>query len=262
VGGLEILDMGKKLLEIKRTRKNMHSLVHIINANPPPRHEDIASLPPENVLILAPHPDDEIIGCGGSIIKHRKKGSRIFVIYLTDGRESNQNIDHMVLSKIRREEAKAGLRIMGCSEYLFMDYPDRRLCEYINECAKELSIVINDFKPDSIFVPNFLDAHFDHSAAAKILAKAIKKNQSMSKCYSYEVWTPIVPNTIVDITDVMTTKMDALREHKSQLSQNDYIQKVEGLNSYRSIYFGNQARYCEAFLKNSREDYIQISSYF
>jgi N-acetylglucosamine malate deacetylase 1 len=264
MGDLQILNFAKEILDVRRTRKNISRLTHILKANPSPRLEDIAGLPPENVLILAPHPDDEIIGCGGAIIKHSKKGSRIFVIYLTDGGEGrgDQNIDNLVLSNLRREEAKAGLRVMGCSEDLFMDYPDLRLCEYMGECAKRVAKVIADFKPDSIFVPNFLDAHLDHAATAKILARALKKERGMSMCYSYEVWTTIMPNTIMDISDVMTTKLEALREHKSQVSQNNYMQKVEGLNSYRSIYIGNRARYCEAFLKNSQKEYVRISAYF
>jgi len=262
MGDLQILNYAREILDIKRTRKNISRLTHILKTNPSPRLEDITRLPPENVLILAPHPDDEIIGCGGAIIKHIRKGSRIFVIYLTDGREGGQNTDHLALSNLRKEEAKAGLRVMGCSEFLFMDYPDLRLCEYMEECAKALAKVIADFKPDSIFVPNFLEASLDHAATAKILARALKKERGMSMCYSYEVWTTIVPNTIVDISDVMTTKLEALRKHKSQVSQNDFTQKVEGLNSYRSIYIGNRARYCEAFLKNTQKEYVRISAYF
>ena len=147
---------------------------------------------------------------------------------------------------------------MGCSEYLFMDYPDRRLCGYIAECSERLATVIADFQPDSIFVPYFLDVHPDHVATAKILARALKKDGGKSMCYSYEVWTTVIPNTLMDISDVMTTKLEALREHKSQLSLIDFVQKVEGLNSYRSIYLGNTARYCEAFLKNSQTEYIRI----
>jgi hypothetical protein len=109
MGGLQILNFAREILDIRRTRKNISTLTYILKTNSPPRCEDVARLPPENVLILAPHPDDEIIGCGGAIIKHRNKGSKIFVIYLTDGREGNKKIDPMVLSNMRREEAKAGL---------------------------------------------------------------------------------------------------------------------------------------------------------
>jgi LmbE family N-acetylglucosaminyl deacetylase len=132
----------------------------------------------------------------------------------------------------------------------------------MEECAQRLAQVIIDFEPDSIFVPNFLDAHRDHTATAQILARALKKKGGRQTCYSYEVWTAIIPNTIMDISDVMKTKLAALREHKSQLSQLDFSQKVEGLNSYRSIYLGNQARYCEAFLRNTQKEYVRISAFF
>jgi N-acetylglucosamine malate deacetylase 1 len=246
----------------KRGRKNLLALRHIINANPPPCILDIKDISPENVLVLAPHPDDEIIGCGGTIIRHKKMGSKILIAYLTDGRASNKGIESEKLATIRREEAKAGLKIMGCSEHLFMDFPDSRLCEFIKECAEGLDQIIDDFKPDSIFVPSFFDVHLDHSATAKILARAIEKQGPAIMCYAYEVWTPIVPNTIIDISDVMKIKLDALGAHKSQLLKIDYVQKVEGLNSYRSIYIGNRARYCEAFLKSSQKEYIRISSFF
>jgi LmbE family N-acetylglucosaminyl deacetylase len=257
-GGIQILNFLRKVLEITRTNRNISSLTNIIKTNTSPSLENIAGLPPQNVLVLAPHPDDEVMGCGGTIIKHRIKGSRILIIYLTDGREGGINIDHEVLSNLRKEEAKAGLRIIGCSEYLFMDYPDSRLGQYIKECSKRLATVIADFQPDSIFVPNFLDVHPDHVATARILARALKNEGGKSFCYSYEVYATIVPNTIVDISDVMNTKLEALKEHKSQLSHIDFVQKIEGLNSYRSIYLGNSARYCEVFLKNSQSGYIRI----
>lgn len=251
----------KELIDIRRTRKNISALTFMLRATPPPRHEDISQLPPENVLILSPHPDDEIIGCGGTMIKHKHKGSNVFVTYLTDGRKGSKTIDPVVLTEIRREEAKAGLKKMGCSEHIFMDYPDGRLCEYMHEGARELTTIIADFRPDTIFVPNFLDAHYDHAATATILAMALKKEGRDIMCYSYEVWTSVIPNTIVDISDVMITKLDALREHKSQLAQIDFVKKVEGLNSYRSIYFGDEAGYCEAFLRTSRKEYVRILRY-
>jgi N-acetylglucosamine malate deacetylase 1 len=243
-------------------RNKISSLSHTLNTTQRPQPEDVAGSPPENVLVLAPHPDDEIIGCGGTMIKHVQKGSRLLVVYLTDGREGRQGGGQTERPNVRKDEARAGLHIIGISGSIFLDYPDRQLSEHLDECAQSLAKIIDDFKPDSIFVPNFWDVHIDHAATAKILAKTLKTGGRESTCYSYEVWTAIIPNTIIDVTEVMTTKLDALKEHKSQTSQYDnFLQIVEGLNSYRSIYFAG-AKYCETFLKCSQKEYIRLSAYF
>jgi LmbE family N-acetylglucosaminyl deacetylase len=238
----------------------------VMSTTPYPRLEEITDRQPENVLVLAPHPDDEIIGCGGTIIKHVAKGSRILVVYLTDGvypknvQDVGQDSIWEELSQNIKSEARGGLQQMGCTESIFLDFPNRLLSMSTRACAEALKKIMSDFNPTSVFVPFLLDINPDHSATASILASALKNASIEPWCYSYEVWTTLVPNTIIDITDTMPQKMRALAEYKSQLTLFDYSKRIRGLNSYRSMYVDEPIEYCEAFIKQSASEYVRLTS--
>jgi LmbE family N-acetylglucosaminyl deacetylase len=119
--------------------------------------------------------------------------------------------------------------------------------------------IIEQYEPDKVFVPFFIENQPDHMIAGKIVAHALKKYNGKLECYCYEVWTPLYPNVLVNITDVIEKKLEALGKHESQLMMIDYVEKIKSLNSYRSITAGKSAKYCEAFLKCSCEDYVKMA---
>ncbi len=215
--------------------------------------------PASKVLVVSPHQDDEVIGCGGTLRKLIEKGSHIKVLYLTDGGSGNGPEASSEISDIRKREAEAGLKVLGVDDMEFLDYPDGEL--WFNSSSIEgISKVLNDYLPEVIFVPFYLDNHPDHAAAARMVAASLRKYPREVTCYSYEVWTALSPNVVVDITQEMDMKVRALMEHKSQIAQLDYPQKVKGLNSYRSMSAGPNAEFCEAFIKQTRKELINMLS--
>ncbi len=260
---LELLNMYKILLKIiiisvlKKTKINriFNFLLSIQKSTIYPKIEEIES---GKVLIISPHPDDDLIGCGGTICKYIKNNSKVKVVYMTDGRMGNPDIPLNELINIRKEEAKNALHLLGCQDIIFLNYPDHNLNCDTDSIGRILNI-LKEYRPQSIYVPFFLDNHPDHIATVKIVASALRYYPHNLNCYNYEVWTALPPNIIVDISDVIDKKIKAIKTHKTQINKIDYAEKIRGLNAYRSITAGRDIKYCEAFYKCSKQEYINLA---
>jgi len=196
------------------------------------------------VLVLAPHPDDEVLGCGGTIIKHVQAKDPIKIIFLADNKENFM---------ARRKEAKNSLNILGVKDYNFLGFSDGRLVAGRKE-IKDISSIILSFKPDIIYAPYFLDSHPDHQATAEILLQAIKKIKFNGAIWSYEIWTPTFANRIIRIDNVFGQKVRAIKAYKSQLQDRGYLRAIKGLNSYRAGMF-KVGKKAEAFFVTRAELY-------
>lgn len=181
------------------------------------------------VLVLAPHPDDDVIGCGGTMAKHIDQGDEVKVIYF-----SNKNTE-------REKEARKASQILGTSDIEFSD----------PQTLKKF----DDF--NIIYVPSFLDSNPDHFGLAVDFAKKIKKSPFSGEIYSYEVWTPIFANRLINIDKTFEKKIKALKCHASQLKDRNYIEATTGLAMYRAGMF-NAGKYAEAFFCCNKELYLKI----
>ena len=211
----------------------------------------------ERVLIISPHPDDDVIACGGTIRKLVQQGTSVKVVYMTDGRGGNMGYDPGRLVAGREVEAKKALTVLGCSDAVFLRHPDMGLsCD--REVIDEILTLLRDFKPDAIFVPSILEFPPDHRVTADITMAALAKYKHEVVCLEYEVWTPLpMTNVLVDITDVVEEKARAILEHRSQMEINDYSEKIIGLNAYRSMIAESGVKYCEGFHRLERKDYVK-----
>lgn len=207
------------------------------------------------ILILSPHQDDDILGCGGTIKLLRNAGADVKVIYMTDGCMGSNTISPIELPSIRKQEAIRALSRLNVHKSEFYGIPD--LCLRCDSSA--ISFVkgqISSFRPKMIMTPHAGEYHPDHYNTCMIAAKALARIKRPIDVYAYEVWVSHDPNTLVDITDVIEDKLSALREHHSQMAMVDYAEKIQGLNVYRSINNVPSSKYSEAFLRFTREDFI------
>lgn len=212
------------------------------------------------IMVFAPHADDEVLGCGGTLAKYAHGGSEIRVVYMTDGRNGNPAYTAEGLIQKRREEATEGLKVLGCRDPVFLGYPDSGLiCN--KESEDRIASLIDEYGPDAIFSPYYIDNHIDHVRTASIIAGALKHRTGDIDCYCYEVWSVLPPNVIFDISGEMAKKIEAIGKHESQIELIDYVEKIVGLNSYRSMTIGKGVRYCEAFFKCNRPDFIRLVKY-
>lgn len=212
----------------------------------------------KTVWILSPHPDDDAIGCGGTIIKHIQMGHFVHIVYLCSGDKGISGEVTNKTIKIRHKEAQDAALIMGVStdKIYFLDIPDETLRSNIDIASVKLKNLFNSFPPDLLYLPSFLDRHNDHIATNDILKKCDLKNTIIS---AYEVWTPIIPNRIVDISTTVNQKQKAINAHFSQLKALEYDKAILGLNQYRAkMYTKKDMEYAEAFLALKWEEYITL----
>jgi N-acetylglucosamine malate deacetylase 1 len=186
-----------------------------------------------------------------------ENGSQVKIIIITDGRYATGTIDEHDLVSKRKEEERLGSDILGCNDLVFLDNVDTKL--RANKKNKAIILgLLKDFNPDKIFVPSIFENHPDHIESAVILAYALREYQGHPSCYCYEVWNPLFPNTLVDITGQVETKTKALNAHWSQVTHQNFVDSIVGLNSYRAFGLGREIKSCEAFYKCSKEEFINL----
>lgn len=202
-----------------------------------------------SVLVVGAHPDDETALAGGTIALLTSKGTRVVVVVATAG-EATQggNLGSERVRVARQDEARAACAILGAEEPVVLDYPDGRLSEHIVEFAGDLQSVIARERPDVLIAPWWLDDHPDHRAVARAVAE-LDLPDSVEVWFG-EIWTPLVPNRIVDITDALDAKREAIAAHATARAAFD-LSAFLGLNRYRSARGMQGSGYAEAFLAGS-----------
>ena len=212
----------------------------------------------KNILVLSPHMDDEIIGCGGTIIKHIESGDLLTIVFLTDATNSlPPQINQKKITEIRREESKNALKIIQVKNVYYLNEPDggRGIKK---ETIQNIIKIIEKINPDLIYLPWYFDNHVDHRKFNEILYRVWKITKIDVNICAYEVWTPLIPNIIVDITNQHQKKIKALRCYKTQVKLNNYINKINGLNLYRSMTHFQNSRYIEAFYYSPIKKYFRL----
>lgn len=200
-----------------------------------------------NVLCIAPHPDDETLGCGGALCQHADKGDTTTAVFLTSGELGLKQLPKEEAWRIREAEASAAGKILRITEMRFWRFPDWVLSDHIDAATKKLSESIIALKPGLIYVPHPQEWHPDHQAAGRIAQAALAATGLSAELRGYEVWTPIQEHDrVLDITPVWDRKISALRCHVSQLNQWPYEWAIQGLNQYRGAMAG-RCSYAEAF---------------
>ncbi len=184
----------------------------------------------KNILIVAPHPDDEVLGCGGTMKKMALRNNKVFVLITSRGKKelySEERISNV------RQEALAAHKVLGVKKTMFLDFPAPELdLISISELSSAIKNVILEIKPYIIFLPHHGDIHKDHTAVcdAGLVAARPLMGLSVKEIYSYETlseteWAPpypsdaFIPDLFRNITDVFTSKIEAMKCYRSQLRE-------------------------------------------
>lgn len=200
----------------------------------------------ERLLVIAPHPDDEVIGCGGLIALHARDRRPVHVIIVTDGAQAGDR-------ETREEESRKALAIVGGAAVEFLQYPDRQLASHVTELSGKLRTAIQTFQPDLIAVPSPVEIHPDHVSVARAFCELVQNDPSLfadravARVAFYEVSAPIRPNALVDITSVADRKYEAIAAHESQAAYRQYSVYAEGLNAYRGMTLPPEVKFAEAY---------------
>jgi N-acetylglucosamine malate deacetylase 1 len=201
-----------------------------------------------NVLVVAPHPDDEAIGCGGTIRLHVARGDRVLAVFLTSGERGLKSLPVEQALRQRETEAQTAANVLGIADLTFLRQADWFLSECVEDTATALRQILNRESPSLIYLPHSGEWHPDHKASLSVVRKALQEDDyppPILRCY--EFWTPLAEyDHVVDITETMAPKLRAVRCYRSQLAQYRYDRAVRGLNQYRGI-TAAKCRFAEVF---------------
>jgi N-acetylglucosamine malate deacetylase 1 len=193
-----------------------------------------------NVLVLAPHPDDESIGPGGTLALHASRGDSVHVLCLTSG-ESASADPH--LPDTREAEVLEAVKRLGVELLPFPRLPDGALASAHGRAVGLVAQHLVELKPERLYLPHESDDHEDHRAVARIVRDAVKQSGISPWALGYEVWSPMPWfDQAEDISSVLDCKLHAIAAHQSQLKQFAYDRSARGLAMFR----GALAAKCEA----------------
>jgi LmbE family N-acetylglucosaminyl deacetylase len=209
-----------------------------------------------SAIVFSPHPDDESLGCGGTIIRKTGSGAFVTLVYMTDGSASHNLISRDELKAIRKSESLDASRVLGVASTHFLNFEDQRLSENAAAACERVTELLEKDKPEDIFIPyrgEPVKQAADHVAATNIVLSALRRIRRNIMVWEYPVWfwlhwpwvslrqrestvkaVHVLRNSIHDpfgiralidlrhsvgITDVLDQKKAALAQHRSQMQQ-------------------------------------------
>jgi len=212
----------------------------------PYAHERLGGSP---VLVLAPHPDDEVFGCGGAIVQLRNAGTDVRVVVLTDGEAQGD-------PEVRRAEARHAAEILGLDEPEFWGLDDRSLRPGDSELGDRLRSLLIDFAPGLLLLPSPAEIHPDHRAVAMLVYSVIQSASPGSALHdalqatrvaAYEVSAVLRPNVLVDVSGEWETVLSAAEAYASQIEQHPYIEVMDGMARARRLTLPQEVERAEAY---------------
>ena len=186
------------------------------------------------VLILAPHPDDEVFGCGGSAALYALAGVPVQALILTDGGLWGIAPPGLDVVTARQIESRAAARVLGCREPIFVNYADRSLENKGTEMVELIVWHMKNCGANVLMAPSLWEIHPDHHAVAIAAIAAIQQCGLGYTLVQYEVGAPLLPNMLIDVTSVWKSKQRAIACFTSQLAMQGYDRHVTALNIYRT----------------------------
>jgi LmbE family N-acetylglucosaminyl deacetylase len=223
----------------------------------------------DSIVVFSPHPDDETLGCGGTIAKRVSEGYEVTIVELTDGRFGLEIFGIMSdptpdeLKAIRRREVQNASKILGVKEQnlYFLDFEDKSLS--LNESSAEAKVlsILRQKQPSEVYFTSSKDKNPDHQATYRLVRNAIAKSEETIVKYEYSINRPhrifnlmldsfvnlFKHNMLsVDISSFLDLKKTALNEYKSQIELFSSAQKEPALNS---VFIESHLKKYELFYK-------------
>jgi LmbE family N-acetylglucosaminyl deacetylase len=185
-------------------------------------------------LVISPHPDDESIGCGGTLRKHVLGGEPVHVIFLTSGEAGGHGRPADETRRLRESEAQDAAAILGLTSIEFWQQRDQGVTA-ARPVVERLAETIDRLQPHVLYVTHDREMHPDHRAAVRIVDRALRLvGRSRPRVLMYEVWTPLQDiDHVEDISDVIDDKVKAVRAYRTQCDAMRFDEAVLGLNRYR-----------------------------
>ncbi|MFI5182439.1 MAG: PIG-L deacetylase family protein [Thermoanaerobaculia bacterium] len=216
-----------------------------------------SSFSARRVLVLAPHPDDEVFGCGAALADLASRGAGIDVLVLTDGAGGEQSpAERVRIADLRLRESGVALAILGGGKLRSAGLPDRGLCGAEPALRETLGRTLEESAPDLVFAPSPVEIHPDHRAVACALVAVAEGAAPSSRLAEvlagatvafFELSQPFRPNFLFDCGRHAETKRRAMLAFVSQNGERDYAGFVSGLNAYRRMTLPRETTAAEGY---------------
>ncbi len=211
------------------------------------------------VLIISPHPDDESLGCGGSILRHISKGHDVYWLVCTEV-DSDFGWEQKQIKK-RESEISKVRRAYGFKKYFNLKLPSSKLDDVpIQKIIKSIRTVVNQIEPNAVYIPFSYDVHTDHQIISKVFTSFIKwfRYPSINTVLMYETLSEtnfnfsssnnFTPNIYVDISQFIQKKIKICKIYESEIKPHPFPRSTQSINAL-SIIRGSEAgfEHAEAF---------------
>ena len=198
------------------------------------------------VLVFAPHPDDEVFGCGGALLLHAQNGQKTKVILLTAGDGGDEHGMDSQYAELRIAESKSAASVLGVPEPECWGLKDRSLA-YGEPLVHRVMNAIHENNASIVYAPSLWEIHPDHRATAMSVVEAVRRLGGQLQLLLYEVSAPLRPNKLIDISSVWERKADAMQCFPSQNSNLAYPDFVYALNRFRALTLDESVTIAEGY---------------
>lgn len=208
-----------------------------------------------NVYVVAAHPDDEILGAGGTIAKHIQNGDKVKVLIVAEGKSSrlDRYEDFVIEDAVKyRKETKEALETLGVHDFSMLNFPDNRLDRMdMLDIIKAITKDAEDFRPERVYTHFYNDLNIDHQIVSRAVVTAFRAlpDTSVKDILFFEVLSStehdfamrnaFCPNYFVDISEQLNVKLDALAHYKSELREEPYTRN-QNMVRCNSVLWGSK----------------------
>ncbi len=219
----------------------------------------------QKILAIVAHPDDEIIGVGGTLCKHANAGDEVHVLILGDGKSSRSNTYRELPENLKQksqQETKKALSFLNIKSFYKESFPDNRFDNVdMLDIAKKVSFYVNKVKPTIVYTHHFGDLNIDHQRTAEAVTIACRpiENNSVQAIYQFETLSStemagyipsraFLPNVFVNIETEIKKKLKAMNCYQSELHPFPHPRSLETIEANAKVWGSKvNLKYAEAF---------------
>ena len=214
------------------------------------------------VLVIAPHYDDEVLGCAGLLTRLAERGVEIHVLFLSDGSGGVEGADDPVAyGRRRRRESAEALQLLGASAAGHLDLEDGCLERHRDEMAAGIQRALAEIEPDLLLAPSPLENSPDHRAAFHAVHDALTatgehgSDSTALEILLYEVNQPGYADVLVDVSGELDTLRRAMSRYASQQERHDYLRAALGLRHFRTLTLPPEVQAAEGYRRLRQLDF-------
>jgi LmbE family N-acetylglucosaminyl deacetylase len=222
-----------------------------------------------SALVIAPHFDDDVLGCGGLIAQLADAGAEVTVLFLTDGSGGVEEVeDRPAYAERRHAEARAALEILGVHDIIFVDLPDGSVAEHLDEAAEAIRAALLEKRPRLLLTISPLEISPDHRATFAAVHEVLAPLRGGTELDEtirdldillYEANHPAFPDVLVDVSGEIDRIRRAIEAHESQLERHNYREMTIGLRSLRTASLPIEVTAAEGFRRLTPNDFATHS---